>query len=99
MAKVKKNKQLKNNSFLKGYRPGVNGYLKANALKYAKKYYKNYNRAYPNYDNKGSDCTNFISQAIYAGGLDMDNIWWANKTSSSIAWQNAQQLREYFGRY
>lgn len=99
LAKVKKNKQLENNSFLKGYRPGVNGYLKANALKYAKKYYKNYNRAYPNYNNQGGDCTNFISQAIYAGGLDMDNIWWANKTSSSIAWQNAQQLREYLGRY
>lgn len=39
-----------------------NGY---NAASYARKYATNYNK---NYDNYSSDCTNFVSQCIEAGG-------------------------------
>lgn len=39
-----------------------NGY---SAASYAKKYATNYNK---NYDNYSSDCTNFVSQCIEAGG-------------------------------
>ncbi|MGW1559220.1 amidase domain-containing protein [Streptomyces sp. NPDC002144] len=35
---------------------------------YAEKYWKNYNTAYRKYNGMGGDCTNFISQALFAGG-------------------------------
>lgn len=37
---------------------------------YAHRYAKNYNTDY-RVPESGSDCTNFVSQALYAGGLDM----------------------------
>ncbi|MEW1610530.1 MULTISPECIES: amidase domain-containing protein [unclassified Streptomyces] len=43
---------------------------------YAEKYWSNYNPAYPNYNSKGGDCTNFVSQALRAGG-------WKDVTGSS----------------
>lgn len=37
---------------------------------YAKQYWSNYNPAYPNFNGQGAggDCTNFVSQALKAGG-------------------------------
>jgi hypothetical protein len=37
---------------------------------YAEKYWSNYNTAYPNFNGQGAggDCTNFVSQALKAGG-------------------------------
>lgn len=43
-------------------------YNATNAANYAKKWAKARNDAYDNYSN---DCTNFISQALYAGGIPM----------------------------
>lgn len=39
------------------------------AVSYAKEYAKRYNISFPGYL---SDCTNFVSQCVFAGGIDMD---------------------------
>jgi hypothetical protein len=41
------------------------------AAKYALKYATNYNPEWPSYKGGGGDCTNFVSQALYAGGWTM----------------------------
>ena len=41
------------------------------AIKYAKQYCKNYNPAYKRYKGLGCDCSNFVSQCLIAGGLDL----------------------------
>ena len=39
------------------------------AVKYARKYCKNYNPKYYDYTNLGGDCANFVSQCLIAGGF------------------------------
>lgn len=52
------------------------------------------------YDN-GGDCANFVSQCIYMGGFDMENLWnYAGflahyGTASDGSWIRAHQLYEY----
>ena len=41
------------------------------AASYARQYALSYNSNYPNYSLSGGDCTNFVSQCIYAGGIRM----------------------------
>lgn len=45
------------------------------AVEYARKYALNYNLDYLTFDEIGGDCTNFISQCLYAGGLPKTNNW------------------------
>jgi hypothetical protein len=47
------------------------GYNGAAAAAYADTYWQNYNPAWPTFANQGGDCTNFVSQAMYAGGIAM----------------------------
>ena len=59
---------------------------------YAEKYWKDYNRAYRRYNSSGGDCTNFLSQSLYAGGWKQvtssaeDYGTWYSKTSESDTW-------------
>ena len=41
------------------------------AATYADTYWQSYNPAWPSFAKKGGDCTNFVSQALYAGGIAM----------------------------
>ena len=41
------------------------------AAAYADTYWQNYNPAWPSFANNGGDCTNFVSQALYTGGIAM----------------------------
>ncbi len=78
------------------------GYNGAVAAAYADTYWSNYNSAWPSFANRGGDCTNFVSQALYAGGLPMrtsptysgDAAWYMienhKKWSYSNPWVNAQ---------
>ncbi len=60
---------------------------------YAEKYWKNYNTAYRRFNSAGGDCTNYISQSLYAGGWkhatasteDYDT-WWYGTSSQSDTW-------------
>lgn len=50
----------------------VSGYSASDAAAYAVKWGEDRNGIYPNYNLSGGDCTNFVSQCIYAGGFDMN---------------------------
>ena len=54
-------------------------YSIAYAIFYAKKYWNNPNKDYPFYGNKnddsGRDCANFVSQCLFAGGMEQNNTW------------------------
>lgn len=77
------------------------GYNGATAAAYANTYWNSYNSAYPSFANAGGDCTNFVSQALYAGGIAMrpdppytGNAAWyiresRNKWSYSVPWVNS----------
>jgi hypothetical protein len=80
---------------------------KAAAVAYANKYWRSYNPAYLASPN---DCTNFISQALYAGGWTKkgtdstgenrkrNTVWWYTGTGAypkSYSWADAQVWREF----
>jgi len=51
----------------------------------------------PAYRSFGTDCTNFISQAVYAGGWAMvsgwyqsNDAWWYNDLNQSYTWAGAE---------
>ena len=50
----------------------VKPYIRENAVAYAKKYAFSQNPLFPNFAGIGGNCTNFVSQAIYAGGCVMN---------------------------
>ncbi|MDQ0228399.1 amidase domain-containing protein [Metabacillus niabensis] len=54
-----------------------------NARKYAEKYYKNYNTAYPKYP---LDCTNFVSQILLAGGKRLVGTSTTTLVKDTKAW-------------
>ncbi len=47
-------------------------YLRENAVAYARKYAFSQNQNFGNFAGIGGNCTNFVSQAIYAGGCVMN---------------------------
>ncbi|MFF0158045.1 amidase domain-containing protein [Streptomyces sp. NPDC005263] len=59
---------------------------------YAEKYWKDYNAAYRRYNSVGGDCTNFLSQSLFAGGWKQvtssteDYSTWFSNTSESDTW-------------
>ncbi|KLU63103.1 putative amidase domain protein [Peptococcaceae bacterium CEB3] len=57
-------------------------------VNYAEKYALNYNPAYPSYS---ADCTNFASQAVYAGGVPATTTWY----SGSYDWVNVGGFHDY----
>ncbi|MFD9359657.1 amidase domain-containing protein [Streptomyces sp. NPDC060031] len=66
--------------------------------KYAEKYWSSYNPAYRKFNGAGGDCTNFISQALKAGGWkavpgstsDYRN-WWYDGARQSDSWVGANE--------
>ncbi|MEV6649044.1 amidase domain-containing protein [Streptomyces sp. NPDC051219] len=76
--------------------PGTSGYdYKAMAV-YAETYWKNYNPAYRKFNDAGGDCTNFISQALKAGGWKHDSglysdyrNWWYDASYQTNSWVGA----------
>ncbi|WP_197084593.1 amidase domain-containing protein [Saccharothrix sp. ST-888] len=65
---------------------------------YAEKYWSKYNPAYPQFNGAGGDCTNFVSQALKAGGWknvpgeDSDyHNWWSGSDSQSWSWVGADE--------
>ncbi|NMM64735.1 methylase [Clostridium sp. P21] len=77
-------------------------YSRSAAVKYAIKYALTPNTKYRYFplikDNSG-DCSNFVSQCLYAGGSPMifnkKNPWWYNNTNWSLSWTLAHSLYWY----
>ena len=80
----------------------------ATAAAYADTYWQSYNPEWPSFARKGGDCTNFVSQALYAGGLSMrpsppstgDEAWYmlpsrGRRWSYSLSWINVQSHRSF----
>ncbi|HEX8917496.1 MAG TPA: amidase domain-containing protein [Chloroflexota bacterium] len=78
------------------------GYSGSSAASYADTYWSKYNAAWPTFANSGGDCTNFVSQALNAGGFTMrmspaysgNAAWFMLQSrrhwSYSLSWINAQ---------
>ena len=66
------------------------------AVEYAKKWAFNYNPQYYNFSSIGGDCTNFISQCLYAGGIKMNFStlgWYYNSINDRApAWTGVNEF-------
>jgi len=69
------------------------------AVKYAKKWAYGRNPLYYNFDSLGGDCTNFVSQCIYAGCETMNfqpNGWYYTSLNNrSPAWTGVEFLYNF----
>lgn len=75
-------------------------YNRQNALEYAKKWAFSRNPKYYNFDPVGGDCTNFISQCIFAGSNTMNytkNTGWyyINGNNKSPSWTGVEFLYKF----
>jgi hypothetical protein len=81
------------------------------AASYADQYAMTYNATYPSFANTGGDCANFVSQALYAGGLLQRTAptytgtasWYmtqvhTKKWSYSTTWINAQSNEQFLSQ-
>ncbi|WP_347552440.1 amidase domain-containing protein [Pseudalkalibacillus hwajinpoensis] len=73
-------------------------YDRLSAVKYAERWWDDYNPAYHAFD---VDCTNYISQCLHAGKAPMRGYpdrtkgWWAQGNNWSYSWSVAHALRWY----
>ncbi len=74
-------------------------YDREKAAKYALKWALDRNPRYLNYDNLGGDCTNFISQSLYAGSGEMNyrgyGWYYINGNNKSPSWTGVRFLYEF----
>lgn len=78
-------------------------YAREDAVNYAYKWAFSRNSNYYNYDNIGGDCTNFISQCIYAGSKIMNytkTFGWYYKSANdkSPSWTGVEYLYNFLTR-
>ncbi|WP_062352522.1 amidase domain-containing protein [Bacillus kwashiorkori] len=76
-------------------------YDRRKAVQYAERWWNDYN---PQFRKFQVDCTNYISQCLYAGGAPMrgfpnrSNGWWYQNNNWSFSWSVAHSLRWYLGQ-
>jgi hypothetical protein len=76
-------------------------YNRLKAVQYAETWWNDYNPAFKRMTE--NDCTNFISQCLYAGGAPMrgypnrGNGWWIRGNTWSWSWTVANTLKNYLG--
>jgi len=75
-------------------------YDRAKALEYARRWAFDRNSRYYNFDKIGGDCTNFVSQCIYAGTGIMNytpNVGWYYRSSydRTASWSGVKYLYEF----
>lgn len=83
--------------------PIIQDYNRESAVQYAHKWAYGRNPAYYNYDNIGGDCTNFVSQCIYAGSKVMNYSqplgWFYNNANNKApAWTGVPYLYNFLTR-
>lgn len=79
------------------------GYNIAKAVDYALKYALDMNPRFGNYEKWGGDCTNYVSQCLYAGdipfdeeGMDVRYHWyWYSEARRAPSWTAANSLKFY----
>ena len=75
-------------------------YDRESAVKYARKYALEYNQKYFHFDGIGGDCTNFISQCLYAGGGRMNydkyyGWYYIDQNNRSPSWTSVKYLERF----
>lgn len=74
-------------------------YNRTKAVEYAHKWALGRNPKYYDFEKIGGDCTNFISQCLYAGGLNMnyaqDGWFYINGNNKSPSWTGVNFLYNY----
>ncbi len=75
-------------------------YKRANAISYTRRWALSRNPNYYNFDKLGGDCTNFVSQCIFAGSKQMNytkpNGWYYNNLNDRApAWAGVEFLYEF----
>lgn len=74
-------------------------YDREKAVAYARHWALSRNPAYYNYDALGGDCTNFISQCLYAGIPEMNyrgyGWYYHNANQKSASWTGVKYLYEF----
>lgn len=78
-------------------------YIRENAVGYAHNWVFDRNPNYYNYDKIGGDCTNFISQCIYAGSNIMNYTktfgwYYKNANDKAPAWTGVEYLYNFLTR-
>ena len=78
-------------------------YDRDKAIQYAQKWALKRNEKYYNFDNIGGDCTNFISQCIYAGRGVMNYTktfgwYYINANNKSPSWSGVNYLYNFLTR-
>lgn len=77
------------------------GHRKFNVTKgteYAREYAAHRNSQYKSFTY---DCTNFASQILYNGGVNMNNTWWYSRVAKtwSKTWTVADKFVKFWGTY
>lgn len=75
-------------------------YNREKASEYGQDYGLKMNSNYMNYENDGGDCTNFTSQCLRAGGINMDyegeyQWYWQSDYFRTPSWTSAKAFRIY----
>ena len=75
-------------------------YDRIEAVRYAREWALKRNPALYNFDNNGGDCTNFVSQALRAGGLKQNytkDVGWfyISQNNRAAAWTGVEHLYKY----
>ena len=69
------------------------------AIKYAYHWWNSYNPKFYNFENLGGDCTNFVSQCLWYGGIDMVYInfgWYYNNLNNrSPSWAGVDEFYNF----
>ena len=77
----------------------INRYGRNEAKEYALKYALQKNPAYFDYTNQGGNCTNYISQCLYAGTKTMQispsGWYYFSPSNTSVAWANVEPLYHF----
>ncbi len=75
-------------------------YNREKAVEYAYKWWNNRNPVFFNFDDFGGDCTNFISQCLYYGGIDMNIVnspfwFYKNSYNRSYSWTGVVEFFDF----
>ena len=82
----------------------LQSYNVTNAVQYAMTWALSRNPAWGNYTGQGGDCTNFISQCLYAGGIPFDTVgnpnynqrwFWYSYSNRTPTWTGVNQFWDY----
>lgn len=78
------------------------GYDYSAMATYLETYWEDYNPAYRDFSDEGGDCTNFVSQALRAGGWEdvsgwykSADYWWYNNLNQTWSWVNVDYLGDF----